>query len=520
MSSTSIYTAGQTHSSSLDVNQRHLASPRLNWDILLLVVNELIGVEWEEWDQVVSVLSLMQTCHTLYKAGMPYLLRSPNYRVFGEAKDTALAFTTFVLQDPRRPLFISKLYLATCNKTCVTKLDSDLALAVGRVLNMTENIKIISIPSSEEWFSSSSQFPLAFLSLNKLTSVSLFEIGSNTVKTLGKLCSPVSYLELDFDLYEPKHLRLPSDFTHHLSEIKLLQCTHVLRDESAVYPKTTKLVLQPINQLNIAALMRSFPNVTSLTVGEGHIFGNRRLSQAQLGNFSGVRWTTLDYLHISVESYHTLSLSCRASVWECVDIGWHLRRFTTVLQAIRPSRLSLNFSSQEWSRSSVKDYLPVLEQEAITHLRFIVNMNEGESTSTTRQILDELAAVTHNLLSLAFLEIRILRAMNRRIPFQWKSPRKPDPGNDYLQKLDVNAYAMQFATTPKLENFCFRLMRSERVSIRHDEPRRLDSFWAVERGPTGQDPKMVKLTMKDREKYDDGFSKIDDSEYFALMLPL
>ncbi|KAH8084911.1 hypothetical protein BXZ70DRAFT_566464 [Cristinia sonorae] len=463
--------------------------PLLNWDILLLII-PLLEPAWVDIKEVQSIVHLMQTCRTLYGAGMPYLLRSPDYSAF--SIKSAIAFNEFVLRDSKRPQFIRSMQIPDYWRA---EHNSALTRSLAGVLAAAKDLEAITFDEAEPFFADSFLLQAAVATHRNLKTISLSGCGDRTVEAILELQSPVTSIKVDFGFEsrfyqegEADIARILSNISQHLEAVDIVSVG--ILNSDTLFPRTTTLTFREVDHLNVDAIIHSFPNVRVFSWNSS----NWPEENFTLEDVEGMRsqtrnndWPSLDYLDATIPRCYALHLKRPVRIWDVyLDANW-LSCFPSTLRDIRPPRLTMCLNLGEWTIETLSKLLQMLCSINVTHLHFdlcidcksILPLQTEQDT-----IVDRLGALPHlTFTSLAIHGLVVSPAI------------APGPADVYFTEMNYESYAGRFASFPKLEHLSFRISNWPAVNF----------VWEVRRDLSAEGGNVMVKLGREEHKWFRGF---------------
>lgn len=316
------------------------APMQLNFDVLVAVMSYLYGSD---------LLSAMQTCHTLYSGGIPFLLRFP---VVLRTRAKVLSFCRFVLVDPARFQLLRALDISAPGRFKPGP-KADLLLAMFMHAKYLEHLKI----SDCEILVSDQRIASAIAALASIKSLTLHTLNEAAYLVLALSQSDLVAIEIGFwrdDVMGPEDpVPLLKGFSHCLRELRVTYAEFLQHD--ILYPCVEILVIDDCRFALAQPLIGCFPNVNDLSLWTGQedealedeeIEEHRQMnmhSQQEVG-----QWDSLNHLRGDIRSLYLLGLTCSVKhldVQSTFLTSTRVRQLSTLLLQGRPYALSIRIKA-------------------------------------------------------------------------------------------------------------------------------------------------------------------------------
>ncbi|KAH8084322.1 hypothetical protein BXZ70DRAFT_568907 [Cristinia sonorae] len=375
--------------------------PDLNWDILFEILSaisdEIICLE-ENSKPARRLLSLMGTCRTLYKVGMPKLRKS-DICIGSATLPRAVKFTDFILRDTSWPpclksLTVMTMMYSTWSRRNHSASRTNLALNMERILRQAPNLSSLEMDDAESLFSLTSRLGRAVSSLTKLNSIALHCVGDKTIAGLQKLRSPLTSVNLDFETYDSdlKDLDFLTYRKVHLTSLELSRTDDMAFCRTR-YQNVHTLNIHSREPIHVRSVMTCFPNVKNfkwdpeLDVKFDEDFAEERHASRDRDDNDDVdySWKALGTLSADVFPCHALRLrGCHVRLWQGINLRpAELRLFGEALNEIRPTSLRMMLRLENWKTDMARlgDMYPLLVD--ITHLHITLDFTRCQLDLST-----------------------------------------------------------------------------------------------------------------------------------------
>lgn len=362
----------------------------LNADILVMLTDFL--------EDRRSVLSLMNTCHLLYSAGIPKLLLFP---VWLSHEQEFSSFCEFMLADLNvRPRYLRDL---TVGSTAYISTDR-LVRSFVQVLSQTGGLQKFSMTCDNDPWEVS--VVAALSSLTTITHLSIDSPNTQTIQILRRWRSRLVEVDVSFDethLMDKYHT--PEDiyntgyvdplwiFAPFRTSIREMH-VHWPRFFSSTngpvqFPALETLQLHAFPPASTSGLMHAFPALRRLLASFEQSFDLEDLERARSANQLELEdpernttgdWESLEYVQGDVGSVFVCSLSCRVRQLDLtVPHRCHNSDvlLSTILATAQPNILALHFFENSAKLESLKAALSTASA-VVTHLDVAYHVVAGD----------------------------------------------------------------------------------------------------------------------------------------------
>ena len=330
-------------------------APSLNLDVLNVIYAHLLKHR--------DTSSMMQTCRSLYRLGIPHLLASSQLPIVISDTRTITSFCSFMLAK----LFSSEKIRAFRGLDIDPSFSDNVdhlhvASNLVRVFNISSYLEKLIVRDVTKFFGLWPEIQKdAVNSLRSLRLLYLFHVDDKSVQLLKGMTSPLQELHVSGpeDHLDTTHLPWLSNMAATLTTLTSVDGIYYSQDD-IVYPQMKKLHIDHSHLLSITRLIRSFPNLTDLTVNECNIsFDDLALQALRLGyrirkNALKNRWTSLDGLKGDLEFVYSLGLSCpvrELNILSVVD-DLDLPILLELLDDFHPRAINVVFGCQNLTAAS------------------------------------------------------------------------------------------------------------------------------------------------------------------------
>ncbi|PSR97464.1 hypothetical protein PHLCEN_2v4312 [Hermanssonia centrifuga] len=419
----------------------------LNFDVLAEVMSFIKGSD---------LLSPMQTCRSLYHAGVPHLL-AHNINLRTRAK--LLSFCRFILTDPSRFQFLRHLDISVHGRF-KTDRKAFLLLVLFTYAHQLQRLRIFDC----EILDSHCQIPFAIAALTSLKSLTLHLPNDSAYQMLKCMRSNIVKISICFyrdDVAPQNPVPLLSYLCHSLQELRVTY-VHFEGAVEQCYPSLRTLVVDDCQFANVEPLAKSFPNVFDLSVWMGQedddlevneIEECRSINQTAQDT---IGWDGLDQLRGDILSLYMLGLRCQVyhlDVQSTFLTSSRSSQLRAILSDSRPSTFSVRIKAKRFEMSFLP---PILEpvRETLTHL--IVYMDLSDSAGEP----DGMLATSLQSFDISFLALNVCWYSTGQLP--------QHPTEVYLEH-------MEFEKMARAAKRCVSSLRYFFI----DSGRRPMSFWDV-----------------------------------------
>jgi len=361
----------------------------------------LIMVILRRWTRG-NMLSLMQTCSTLYQLGIPLLIDGP-VRIGDSCPDPVMHF---LLREPDRLRYLRDIHIVPFRPAFFNPLAVDMwRMQFTEVLSgARHSLKRLHIESLHV------DYHRALLTtagmLTAVVELVVDGVDTRIETVLMKMSAPVGSVSLSHHAGSSSPIPILQRFSDTLTTVTL-NCP-VFPHRDAQFPKVHTLHLRTscYFENDAESLFICFPNVANLSM---HAVAAPSISSVyevhRQNTESGHRgWANLDTLSCSTQYYYAAGLNCRASKW--VDANLDSRTITyfhDVLRRVQPSFLRLNFIPR---RSTSELLAESYRIERLTTLDISVEVWLYQHG--VQHFLDCLAASVNSLGPVIFLRLRVV----------------------------------------------------------------------------------------------------------------
>ena len=335
-----------------------------------------------------ALFSIMYSCHTLYQAGIPHLLRlvSPvrlsfSYSTYHEVLDS---FSLFISSDPiRRGAIIHDLGMFPPSSQDYLKCPESVAAFVG-ALQQLSALKVLELYGAESWLKLSDEFEetvtgFRHLEALKLNSHNESSSSDKSIDVLKHMTSPLKALDIETS-FTSEHQNLFHILGHFSSTLVYLGANRIILDDKTlgpVYPNLTSIRLRWIGSesMSIVPLIRCAPNLQRLSIQNFSPRHSSVLERVRDANkWDQLRyesWPRLDAVLGDVDSIYALSLRTHVRfvrIFDSLESGESLCRWKTVLRDTWPTHIGLAIRISNFTISDLSSIIPDKVGEKVTHL--------------------------------------------------------------------------------------------------------------------------------------------------------
>ncbi|KAH8100159.1 hypothetical protein BXZ70DRAFT_210214 [Cristinia sonorae] len=449
----------------------------LDWDVLMAALpftidhNANRNYGWAPKRR--DLLNLMKTCHTLYRAGIPYLVKQISFK--GDFT-LATSLCDFILQDPHRADYVELLHLASFNQEARFEDDQDNAIQMDKlitVLRLLRNVKTLQIngPNALESRSRKQELFDALAALPAVREIDFRRMHEADEKLVRSLQAPIVSASLHW--YESW---LDSDvpgtgtiLAPHCAHLTTIELTHVPAFEPAVtFPLVRTFIYDntyyPFERAG--ELVDMFPNIERLLLLASDTYSSwedeeereeLREENQRLLEESQHRWTNLDYFETTAWNAYVLGFSCTVTsfkLYQWLKTDEEIMPFQTVLEDLRPSYFNFTCDLDHFPAAKLGGLFPNAISQ-LTHLRIGFYWEDTEHLLDCRELLEHLVKCLAGAPSLTFLTIKIRYNKTPRIiqPYEPLMPVSVDSRNEcriatnkYLETLDTVKYVRRLSS--------------------------------------------------------------------------
>ncbi|CAL1709485.1 unnamed protein product [Somion occarium] len=457
-----------------------LGLPRmvLNWDVLFLIM---------EFVDRCSLLPYVQTCHTLYKAGVPHLLRVNTPIYFGKHLNVK-SFCHFILGEfPSRLRYLREVEFP--KKFWLRKKDTISQLA--EVLRNAPFLEKVTISAAERFFEIGPELGAALREATSIRELSLDGVGDQALSVLTRMRSPLNSVELCADAVPVADCLDPNkvlaSFSSSLRQLKVRWVQ--FENTSIQYPHVHTLSIEDDNFVPMDMLIHVFPNLQSLSITTNtgveldeeealHIHNENMRAQARLS------WPSLNYLEGDVMLLYCLAPTCKVrclSVWPSSS---DVARLVQVCKSTRPESIKIYF---HMDKLSVEELRMILRSTDVKHLSATIDAYDVNGLKDIRayihQLRDLFQTLTITTLYFRFIWHPTPTEWFRTEHFETENDdesslvaplRTPNPVQQYLHSLNVKTCMRKTADYIKTLRYAF-----------FDMPGKPMSYWEIFRTEEG-----------------------------------
>lgn len=397
-----------------------------------------------------DLLAMMQTCQSLYRAGVPQLLRMVEVylleRTTKGPPNLMISFCLFITPDLHlRGSLVHQLKLP---EPWDPERYADIIKTFASVVRHLSNLKLFEIDGCESWLHLDDSLLPALSSLQSLKEVRItsrakqYPNSYNMVQFLQENYSPVEFLNVSISYDGDRHnpFQLFRNFSSTLQILDFNTATFSVID--VVYPrlKTFLLHLLTIDEIVIEPFLVSLPNLTSLSLGS--ILGSANgqdINELRRDNIHAQRarkWSQLDIICGEVMALYVLGLQCH--VHHLMERGSPLREsslwmWETVVEDTQPKAITLRVGFCNFDVDDVPLVVPPRARANVTHLQLNLDFNYAEVD------IDE--AMESTFVLLRSLPLVFLRLGLEWTDFDRQDEVDTDPVPIYINKIDANPEA-------------------------------------------------------------------------------
>ena len=344
-----------------------------------------------------DLLSFMQSSHTLYNAGVPYLLQFPNIinqRQISSFCDFMLSGGSSQLQALRQVSFPSSWVRYRVSSR------SGIILRLVQVFNHAHFIKSLEIVECEELLRTHADVALAIISMKSLERLIISNVEDLTRNMFHRLKSPITHLDMSFfsTLSPSSHLDVtranPVPVVANLaSSLKDITFHRVhLDNRTTRFPNVKTLSMRISHGINAGCMTYTFPNLERLSfdswpgsqdISDHVAQANHRMNKrTQYGN----EWSYLEYLEGNLLDLYFLALNCRIGEVVVTEVtSARLSMLRDVLDDALPRRLNITLSTNSFNPKNLPVLITRRSRVKLTH--FVITIILSYSSANPREVL-------------------------------------------------------------------------------------------------------------------------------------
>lgn len=361
----------------------------LNFDVQVIVMSFISNRR--------DLLSFMQSSHTLYNAGVPYLLQFPNIinqRQISSFCDFMLSGGSSQLQALRQVSFPSSWVRYRVSSR------SGIILRLVQVFNHAHFIKSLEIVECEELLRTHADVALAIISMKSLERLIISNVEDLTRNMFHRLKSPITHLDMSFfsTLSPSSHLDVtranPVPVVANLaSSLKDITFHRVhLDNRTTRFPNVKTLSMRISHGINAGCMTYTFPNLERLSfdswpgsqdISDHVAQANHRMNKrTQYGN----EWSYLEYLEGNLLDLYFLALNCRIGEVVVTEVtSARLSMLRDVLDDALPRRLNITLSTNSFNPKNLPVLITRRSRVKLTH--FVITIILSYSSANPREVL-------------------------------------------------------------------------------------------------------------------------------------
>ncbi|KAH8102874.1 hypothetical protein BXZ70DRAFT_756145 [Cristinia sonorae] len=349
-----------------------------------------------------SLLPLMQTCATLYRAGIPLLLRGP-LPIGNSCSDSVL---NFLLQDSSRLRYLRDLRVVPFRPPLSNSLETEVwRTQFTQVLAGTvRSLKRLHI----ECFQKEYHYALldAADSLLELEELVIDSMDRRVEAMLMNMRSPIRSVSLSHRAGNLAPIPILERFSDTLTTVTL-NCP-IFTHRGIRFPRVHTLNLRTscYFENDVEGMYGSFPNVVHLSMHATSAPSVSSVYEVHRQNTDGEHrgWSDLQSLSCSAQYYYAAGLACKAKYWMDANLDSRsITYFHDVLRKVQPSYLQLHFIPRHTTTELLADSLCVAN---LVHLDLSVEAWLYEQG--VQHFLECLATSINSLGPIRFLRLHIL----------------------------------------------------------------------------------------------------------------
>ncbi|KAK7683601.1 hypothetical protein QCA50_013439 [Cerrena zonata] len=415
----------------------------LNWDVLMLIM---------EFLDRRTLLAYMSTCHTLHRAGVPYLLSDP---IRFKRSFNVKSFCQFALGDfPHRLRCLHELEFPA--RFWLRKRDTITLLA--QVLKYSPYLEKITIIRAERFFGIDPILGDAIAESTSIKEFFLDGVGYEALSVLTRMQSPLESVDLFIDAGAVENYPDPNEALERFAlGLTHLKVRWVQMGMSVQYPKVRILSIEDDNFVPIDLLIYVFPNLQSLTIStntsEYLEMDQAELKRIHLQNKKSQRsrsWPRLDYLEGDVTLLYCLAPTCRVRRLSAWVSSSDVDKLLVVCKNTQPESLKLYF---HMDRLSVDELEKILKSGDIRSISLTIdayNMGLRDLKQYFERFRDLFRTLT--------ISVLYFRVIWGPYPRRWLDPEEYDRDDD-------EEYNANPAGTNPLKEF-FKFLTLDRCTLR------------------------------------------------------
>ena len=341
-------------------------APNLNLDVFDIIYAFLRNHR-ETW-------SMMQTCQSLYRLGIPHLLASSPHPIFLSDACAITSFCSFMLAES----FSNERFRAFRSLTIEPSFSdngdhlhvaSDLVRVFKRASHL-ETLVIWGVPEFLGLWPEIQRF--AVNSLPSLCTLVLDNPDDRSIQLLNAMTSPLRILKVLGSKYRRRTTNLPALSNMATTLTTLISVRGIDNSEyDAIFPQMRVLDIHSNQLPSITHLIRAFPNLTELSFQTTIFLDHGDLQPLRLRNRKNITalgnlWTSLDSLAGNLDFLYSIGLSCpahRLNILSTVEDSSDLEMLLELLDGFHPRRLDVSLNCQAHTARSIE----------ITFLRPLLN---------------------------------------------------------------------------------------------------------------------------------------------------
>ncbi|KAI0795670.1 hypothetical protein C8Q75DRAFT_803536 [Abortiporus biennis] len=452
----------------------------LNFDILLNTT-EFLDFR-RDW------LSVMLTCRTLYQATLPRFLSLP-LRFKEHSPRTDLSrnnrrFLEYMARFPSRYKYIKDVSVDWDDWDLIAEeaekpwqaLTDILLVVMTHATNLKELHIYMPYGDTKEFL------PVYPITCSHLQTLHLHNIDVVAAKFLKNLHAPLKKLYIRYetnidDDEDRQTLPLIANFANTLEKLDIEEGRWFFEptDPLVVFPRLRSLRSTLCGIPDIAAMVRAFPNLSSLRIHNDGDTSDHMLEDHRLRNIAEQRelelvglplWSKLDKLDGDVVLVNGLGLSCqvdRLKLDGC-ERQW-LQECRIALSDTRPKTLHLSMSDNRLAgifgrRDIDEDLSMMFAYSGLSHLNLQYHFNSYEKSTApevAEAILNDLIRALEKASILSFLQLQFYWSVPYSIVQRMQGiPQPPDLVGEHFNRMDKTALAQRITKAiPSLRYLIF-----------------------------------------------------------------
>lgn len=346
----------------------------LNYDILILVMSFLEHPRY--------IRSMMNTCRTLHRAGIPYVLRPPFRALLPQR---FLSRCTFLHRDPvHRFRYVNHVVLPLWNDDRFLGGGSHLT----KFFQHAQHLETLELVRSEHSLSfSDERVNSAISALTSLRNLSLIQLCEESVPIIRDLQSPLR--KLDIGLGYPygwldDYSSILARFKDTLEDLNLDRLYFPTSDTQYLRLTTLRVVTFTPITIALGRIHLLFPNLRNLVFSDLYNKESLPLQEVREENIKVQRrkggWKSLQYLRGPIQGLYALAAQIRV---EHLDLGSErlvtedCDMLSAILSGCRPSHLSLRLEVPRFDLSRLRGVLTSVEETLASLQLFIYYSGDG-----------------------------------------------------------------------------------------------------------------------------------------------